>query len=94
MKRFLVVLQGDNDNYICSSVIAEIAKSGEGFIKGLLNKSSNNTGVVVPYKDSTLRYVYKIIYGDNRKDVLREDEMAVLYSASIQKYNELQDERV
>lgn len=89
MKRFLVVLQGDKDHYISSFIAGEVSKGGEPYVKYLINKSSEYTGVVVPYNNgSTMRYVYKIIYGEKREDVLNEDEMRLLYKASIQKYNE------
>lgn len=89
MKRFLVVLQGDKDHYINSFVAGELGKGGEAHVTYLINKSSNNTGVVVPHTDgSTMRYVYKIIHGDKREDVLNKDEMRLLYKASIQRYNE------
>lgn len=89
MKRFLVCLMGDRDNYISSFIAGEISKGGEAYVNDLINKSSGNTGVIAPFSDgSTLRNVYKIIYGDKREDVLNEDEMRLLYKASIQKYNE------
>lgn len=89
MKRFLVVLQGDKDHYISSFIAGEVSKGGESYVNYLINKSSKFTGVVVPYNHgSSMRYVYKIIYGEKREDVLDEDEMRLLYTASIQKYNE------
>lgn len=88
MRRFLVVLMGDGDDYISSFIAGEISKSGEDRIKHLIHKSCGSTGVEMYSAGSTLRWVYKIIYGSKRDDVLNEDEMELLYKASIQKYNE------
>lgn len=88
MKRFLVCLMGDKDNYICSFIAGEISKGGEERVSHLIRKACGRSGTESYCQGSTLRYVYKIIYGEKREDVLNEDEMRLLYKASIQKYNE------
>lgn len=88
MKRFLVCLMGDRDTYLSSHIVAQVDKAGEPDIKHLIYKSCGSSGVETLSPYSTVRYVYKIIYGENRKDVLDEDEMRLLYATSIQKYNE------
>ena len=88
MKRFLVVLMGDGDNYINSFIAAEITKGGEPTVKRLINRAGGRSWVEPYSPNSTLRWVYKIIHGESRKDVLNEDDMELLYKASIQKYNE------
>lgn len=88
MKRFLVCLMGDRDNYISSTVLAELSKGGEERVGHLINKACGSSGTEPYSAGSTLRYVYKIIHGDKREDVLDEAEMKMLYKTSIQKYNE------
>lgn len=89
MKRFLVVLQGDGEHYICSTVIGELTKAGDMFVDMLMTKASHGTGVIAPYPDNgTTRLVYKIMDGNSRKEFDDYDEMNLLYQASIQKYNE------
>lgn len=88
MKRFLVVLMGDGDEYISSFIAGEISKIGEERVNHLIRKSCGSSSVEMYSTGSTLRWVYKIIYGEKREDVLNEDEMRLLYKASIQKYNE------
>lgn len=88
MKRFLVCLMGDRDNYISSFIMGELGKDGEERVSHLIRKACGNSWTEAYCLASTLRYVYKIIYGDKRDDVLNEEEMKILYKASIQKYNE------
>lgn len=88
MKRFLVVLMGDEDDYISSFIAGEISKHGEDRVQHLINKSCGHSGVEAYSAGSTLHWIYKIIYGNRREDVLNEDEMRLLYKASIQRYNE------
>lgn len=88
MKRFLVCLMGDRDNYISSFVLGELSKGGEERVNHLIRKACGSPGTEPYSAGSTMRYVYKIIYGEKREDVLNEDEMKLLYKTSIQKYNE------
>lgn len=79
---------GDRDNYISSFVLGELSKGGEERVKHLIRKACGSSWTEPYCMTSTIRYVYKIIHGDKREDVLNEDEMKLLYKASIQKYNE------
>lgn len=88
MKRFLVCLMGDRENYISSFIAGEISKGGEERLSHLIQKACGSSCTELYCPGSTLRYVYKIIYGEKREDVLDEDEMKLLYKASVQKYNE------
>lgn len=88
MKRFLVCLMGDRNNYISSFIMGELSKGGEERVGHLIRKACGSSGTEAYSCRSTLRYVYAIIHGEKREDVLNEDEMEILYKASIQKYNE------
>lgn len=79
---------GDRDDYISSFIIGELSKGGEERIRHLIRKACGSSWAEAYCATSTLRYVYKIIYGEKREDVLNEDEMKLLYKTSIQKYNE------
>lgn len=88
MKRFLVCLMGDRDTYLSSHIVAQLDKAGEPDITTLINKACGSSGMYSLSPTSTVRYAYKIIYGESRKVVLDEDEMRLLYETTIQKYNE------